>query len=214
MNLEYLKNRFMSMSKKSKMLFVSLLLIMCVIVCGAVAFIIADTEPVVNTFDPAKVSCVILEDITTEEKVKQDVRIQNTGDIEAYIRAEVVATWRNADGEIYAVKPKKDVDYIVSFAEDSGWFKKDGYYYYENIVAPKDKDDDKDKTAILIDRFEQVEGQAPEGYYLSVEILAEAIQAKGESLTEETAGSEANIGKFPVELAWGVSVDANGKLTN
>ena len=71
-----------------------------------------------------------------------------------------------------------------------------------------------DETGILFTRCAPVAGKAPEGYQLSVEILAQSIQADGKG--KDGSGNDTS----PVVLAWGAatggsveSVDANGVLT-
>ena len=71
------------------------------------------------------------------------------------------------------------------------WFEKDGYYYAKAPVAPKGN------TPVLIEKCTEVAANAPDGYTLSLEILADAIQS-----TPTRA----------VEQAWGVTVDTDGLL--
>ena len=66
-----------------------------------------------------------------------------------------------------------------------------GYYYYTAPVAPHAS------TGVLIDLCTPVAGRAPEGYTLSVNVLASAIQ----SVPAEAVGQ-----------AWGVSI-APGSVT-
>ena len=105
-----------------------------------------------------------------------NVSIKNTSNIPAYIRAAVIITWRDANGNIYGQRPVAETDYTISFNTEN-WTLHDGFYYYDSEVAAGTD------TAILIHSCTVVESKAPTGYFLSVEILAEAIQADGMGAT-------------------------------
>ena len=178
-----------SRAKKPLAALVALVLIIGAVVGGPLAYLAARTDAIVNTFNPAKV------DITVEEyfkdSTKKDVKITNTGDTEVYIRATYVVTWKDAAENVYPEQPQPGVDYNISLNPEQGWFNYKGYYYYTAPVAPRAS------TGVLIDLCTPVEGRAPEGYTLSVNVLASAIQ----SVPAEAAGQ-----------AWGVSI-APGSVT-
>lgn len=158
---------------KSSILMVAVLAMVICIVGASVAFIIASTNDVVNKFTPSSVSCEVEE--TLNGSTKSNVSITNTGDTDAYIRAMVNITWKNEAGEVYgASQPVVDTDYTIDYADTSntGWTKgADGFWYYNSVVAPSEK------TGVLIETCTTKEGSTPpEGYFLSVEILADAIQ--------------------------------------
>ena len=174
----------MKKSKKTMTLLASLVLVLGIVVAGTVAFLVTNTNPVVNTFTPSRVPNKVVE--TFDGNVKSDVKIKNEGDISAYIRVAVIANWVNKDGEIYGEQP---ATYSAQLADDSGWvLHTDGYYYY---TQPVDKGD---TTEVLFEKIEQT-GTAPSGYSLSIEILSQTIQAEGK---------DSATGKTPVMIAWGV----------
>lgn len=172
--------------KKKFVLLVAFTLLLFVGAGSTMAFLVDGTEPVINTFTPSKVTCEVVE--TFENNVKSNVMIQNTGDTDAYIRAAIVVTWKDDNGNVYAEKPVISTDYTISF--DNDWISKDGYYYYPSAIKPNGQ------TAVLIEKCTPVSGKAPEGYTLSVEILAEAIQSSPDNAVEE---------------AWHVNV-SNGRI--
>lgn len=137
------------------------------------AYLVSDTPTVTNTFTPAEVGSNIEEDF--DRTTKENVRIKNTGDIKAYIRAKVVFTWQDEDGNVYAKKPLEGNDYNITWAPD-GWTKTGqgdfAFYYYNQPV------DAGETTGVLIKSCSPVANKAPDGYNLHVEILAEAIQAE------------------------------------
>lgn len=176
------------------------LLLTIVIAAGVtIAFLFTSTKPLENTFTPAHVSCDVLEgdDGNTFDGVtKSKVRIKNTGNTDAYIRAAVVITWvSDKDNKVSAVKPVAQADYSIAYAQDAGWTfnKADGFWYYTAPVKVNDT------TENLIESCTAVAGKAPDGFRLSVEIVASAIQSLPTTVVEEQ---------------WNVKVDeSTGKIT-
>lgn len=189
--------------KRLATLLVSLLLVLGVAVGGTVAFLSTRTDSKVNTFTPSEVTCAVTE--TFENNVKRRVAVQNTGDTTAFIRAAINVTWMKdaeagteydaANQTVSAKVPVEGKDYSITLAQNTNWIKgADGYYYYQLPVAPLGS------TGELIEECKLLDGaSAPDGYHLSVEIVASAIQA----------GPEA-----AVKAAWGdgFSIDASGNL--
>ena len=177
-------------AKRSIVLVVSVLVLLLAVAGGTLAWLTANTGPVVNTFTPAHVTCQV--DETFDGTTKSDVKVKNAGDIPVYIRAYIVVTWKDSDGNVYGQLPVEDADYTMEMAQNTGWVTgSDGYYYYTSPVAADDT------TGVLIKSCTEITGKAPVGCNLSVEIMAEAIQ----SVPEEA-----------VEDAWGVTVN-NGTLS-
>ena len=112
--------------------------------------------------------------------MKSDVKIQNTGDIPAYIRARIVVTWKDANGKVSAV-PVKNTDYTIAFNE-TDWTQQGDYWYCKTAV------DAGGETPVLITKCEK-KGNAPKDYDLSVEILADAIQSEPASAVTEAWGN-------------------------
>ena len=165
------------MKKKSLLLVAGIVLMLTIAIGGTIAYIVADTQPVVNTFTPGGVPLEITESF--KDGVKSDVRVKNKGNVPAYIRAEIIVTWKNANGDVYWKKPEKNTDYSLSLnlGRDNGkWFNQyaDEFYYYNGIVAAGDS------TNPLINSCTKLtDANKPDGYDLSVEIIAESIQADG-----------------------------------
>ena len=171
--------------KRSGILLAAVIVLLAGAVGGTWAFLVAQSEPVQNNFTYAHVSCTIKEKF--DGTTKSDVKIQNTGDIPAYIRARIVVTWKDASGNVSAV-PVKDSDYTMTMG--TGWTKgTDGYWYCNTAVAAGGE------TPVLITKCEK-KGTAPKDYDLSVEILADAIQSEPASAVTDawkytpTAASE------------------------
>lgn len=166
-----------------------MILWLCIAVCivgGTFAYLIANTETLSNQFVPAKVSCTVEE--VFENGVKEDVRIKNTGNIDAYIRAAVVVTFVSDDGKVLAKTPEEGVDYTVTWSA-SDWQKgSDGYWYHKKAVAPEDT------TAVLIETATVI--SAPNGYRLNIQIFATAIQSQPETSVQEAWGVDVVSGEL------------------
>ena len=179
-------NKKRTNKRKAAVLLTSLVLVLVCAVGATVAYLVDTTSEVVNTFDPAQVSCRVDEE-SFDGTTKTNVTIANTSDIEAYIRAAVIVTWKDKDGNVYGKMPVKgqktgEGDYTIELnlkdeADNVIWIEgSDGYYYYIRPVAVGAS------TATLITSCID-NGTAPAGYGLNVEILGSAIQAKGMGVT-------------------------------
>ncbi|MBP3331777.1 MAG: hypothetical protein J6K90_04310 [Tidjanibacter sp.] len=193
---------------KKSIIIASVMLLLLVAVGTTIAYIFTETEPVENTFNPSKVSCAVVEngyepvsgEIQNISDIKSNVQIKNTGDTDAYIRVAVVVNWMDEAGtKVWATKPVEDTEYSITYANKTNWVKgSDDYWYYTKSVPPTDGSN---LTEILIEKATQ-NTEGPKGtdgtqYYLSIEIVASAIQS-----TPETV----------VENHWGVTVE-NGVIT-
>ena len=177
--------------------FVLLILAVVLAIGGTLAYIIANTASVENKFTPGEVSCKVLED-PFDGVTKTNVRIENTGNTAAYIRATYVVTWQKDDGTVNGKMPVVGTDYTIVFADNTGWKKIGDYWYYTLPVLPFEDGVETGETGVLIASCKLAEGAAvPTGYHLSVEIIASAIQSEPASVVAEK---------------WHVAVD-NGKIT-
>jgi hypothetical protein len=153
-----------------------------------VAYIVDRTPSVENNFDPVYVSCDVEEEF--DGIVKSDVKVRNTGDINAYVRATFVAMWINSEGKVFGAAPVLDVDYTLTLDETKWQKGNDGFYYYTSKLPSGSA------TDILIEEITLI-GAAPEGYFLTVHVAATAIQAEPENVVADT---------------WGVTVKPNGTI--
>lgn len=107
------RGRRVKRKRKVTALLVSVALIVCVAVGGTLAFLADSDGPVVNTFTPSKVTTTV--DEKFDNDVKENVKIKNTGDTTAWIRAAVVITWQDKNGNVYAQAPVENTDYTISY---------------------------------------------------------------------------------------------------
>ena len=164
-----------NMNKRKLLLLAAVAVMLLAGVGGTVAYLVAQTDPVVNTFEATHVEISVDDGVVT-----------NNGSIDAYVRAAVVVTWQDANGNVHAQMP----NYTVNAG--SGWDQQsDGFYYYENPLSPEDS-----TSKLTVNCGET----GPDGYVLAVEILAQGIQAEPADVvttawgytppTEETEGGE------------------------
>lgn len=165
--------------RKATLLLSSLALLIVLLVGTTVAFLIASDGPITNIFNPSKITCQVNEE-SFDGGTKTNVTISNTGDTEAYIRAAIIVTWKNAEnGDVYGSVPVAGTDYTIEL-NLADWIKgKDGFYYYKKPVAPNGQA----TTALITSCTDK--GKAPAGYGLNVEILGSAIQSVPVSAVNE-----------------------------
>ena len=150
------KNRSPKNKRKALILLLCLILVLGLAVGGTVAYVMTASNAVQNEFAAGYV----------RSYVDGNGIVTNLGNTDAYVRAYVVVNWMDAEGNVYAIAP----DY--SIAANSGWTCVDGIYYYNSVVPAGGTTTNGPATV-------SVTGSAPEGYELSIEYVAEAIQAKG-----------------------------------
>ena len=194
---------------KNTIIITSMVLLLIFVVGVTLAYVFTKSTPVENTFKPSKVSCAVVENTgpavsgatVNTGKTKENVKIQNTGDTDAYIRVAVVVNWMSEDGRVLAKNPIRDIDYTITYDLGNGWFDGgDGFYHYNKAVEPNKLTNILIQKAELRDKdFVGPMGSDNTQYYLSIEVVASAIQATTASTVQEQ---------------WGVTVASNGTITN
>ena len=171
----YVKKRRKSRTRMNRatVLLMAILMLIGVAVGSTVAYLITKTDDVANTFEYGRVSCAVKEDFDGKTK-KENVHIQNTGNVNAYIRATVVVNWLDEDNNIVASVPEGyKCNLTVNTGGNSKWVQgKGGYYYYTSPVAPGESTEGSLLTCTV-----EYPDNNPE-YTLSVEILATAVQSE------------------------------------
>lgn len=155
---------------------------------GTLAWLSTKDAPITNTFKPSHVSCSVTEEF--DGKIKSNVNVTNTSDIDAYIRVKLVTYRTNDQGQHIG-----GTAFLPTFTLGANWVSHDGYYYYKLPVAPGEMP----KTNLtdsmtLVDSYPDTDGGKQ-----AVDVMAEAIQ----SVPEDA-----------VKAAWGegFSIDADGSL--
>ncbi len=186
---KYLKKNYAPIKGK-----LSLWILAAVLLLGAIttalAYYITQSQPLVNTFSPAQISCQTRE--VYDGTSKSQITVENTSQIPVYIRVRLVSYWQTPSGSIAgraAQAPKLDAaalgeNWLADTANDT-------YYYALPAEAGA-------STGNLL-----AEGKAiglitdSEGYIQTVEILAEAVQA---------------VPADAVQQAWNVTVTQSGNI--
>ena len=166
---------------KQFVLLASVIVLLAGAIGGSLAYLFTNTDPVVNTFTPGQVNITVDENF--DGSIKENVRIKNTGNVDAKIRAMIVVTWQDDNGNIYPAAPVVNTDYTISDLPGAGWTLSEGWYVYNAPVPceddPNTKDVIEDCTGYLFTSCVPNADTTPKDYHLVVDVIAEAIQAEG-----------------------------------
>lgn len=114
---------------KPTALLLAVVLLVGAVIGTTVALLLTQTAPVVNRFEYAEVTCTVVEEF--DGTTKNEIKIQNTGNIDAYIRVALVANKIDESGNITGAAD------VPTFDLGSDWVKHtDEYYYYTKPVSP------------------------------------------------------------------------------
>lgn len=150
---------------------------------GTIAWLIDKDSPLVNTFDPSKVTCEVQEKF--DGKVKSDVNVKNTGDIDAFIRVKLVTYRTNDAGQHIGGTAA-----LPQFTLGANWIEYNGYYYYTLPVAPGDMPATKlTDSMTLTENYDDTDGG-----HQSIDVMAEAIQSVPEAAVKAAWGTGFSIG--------------------
>lgn len=180
----HLQRRRKRRSKKTGMLFLSLLLVATMMVGGTVAWLSTKSAPITNTFLPTKVTCKVTERFDGRTGVKSNVNVENTGDIDAYIRVKLVSYRTNDAGQHIGGTAE-----LPEFNLGKGWVEHGGYYYYTKPVKPNQKPE-----ADLTEEM-TLKGNCDgaDGGHQAIDVMAEAIQSVPEDAVQAAWGKGFSI---------------------
>lgn len=187
------KYQWAKRSKSSRVILIaSLVLLLAVAVGGTVALLKGMSDRVTNTFTPGVVKITPTESVTDTQK--SDIRFQNTGTTDVYIRATLVIRWTDTfdltdDGvdnpteQIIAEPAGASV--AVGELLDNGWFRAGDIYYYAEAVAPGKQ------TEVML---RPITVTLPDGSTAQchIDVRAEAIQAEPADAVE-AAWKDVNV---------------------
>ena len=170
---------FKKLNKRAVLTVALCLLISFGAVGGVWAYLTSKTDTKSNSFVPGKVTCLVEEEF--HDGMKSNVQVRNTGNVNAYIRVAVVATFVSDDGKVHATAPLEGSDYNVVWANDQWKKGSDGFWYHSSAVSPGAL------TGTLIEEATQLK-PAPDGFYLNLQIVASAVQSEPEDAVKEAWG--------------------------
>ena len=157
-------NKTKETGKKVSALLAIVIVVAILSVGTTLAYVVIKTTGLINIFLPPEVTVSI-----------SGNEAKNTGDIDVYARAAVVATWvSETDGKTLADTPD------VNVTAGAGWKQgSDGFYYRQSKLAPG-------SSSAPIANVALADGEsAPEGYKLQVMVLVTVIQATPADAVEE-----------------------------
>ncbi len=196
------------LNRKAKivLLLCSLAVILAIGISTTLSFLHTETNDVENTFQPSEVKCEVVEKFSGNKKT--EVKIKNTGDTTAYLRATVLVNWMKKgteegleNDEFLPNVPQRGVDYEIAYGQDKdiNWIQgKDGFWYYIKPVEPNGE------TSALIDTV-TAKNSEKDGYNLTVEIICTAIQASpSNAVLEAWKPTVSNVNGNTLEIIkWG-----------
>lgn len=167
-------------TKKSKKFYFILVIFLIMVISGislTIAFLVRQ-DSTSNQFMLGVVTPEIIEIFDTENKVKRDVAIKNSGNVPIYIRTLITIYFKDNEGNVLADAPVGNLDYQLTLSTSANWIlSEEGYYYYKTPINPDDL------TDVLIEECKEL--KAYDDKILVVDVIAQAIQAEPEKAAEE-----------------------------
>lgn len=153
----------------------------------SLAFLIDQTDAITNQFSGSELTGEIKEDFDYQKK--ENVRIKNNGDVDAYVRVALVPNWVDDAGNVYGEVLQSGKDYTIVFG-GFGWEKGgDNFYYCNTKVGPGSE------TPVLVKlcKPEELTKTAPDGrtLHFELQVIASLIQASPVEAVKDAWGDEA-----------------------
>ncbi len=162
------KGKHAARSKKPLIWVACVVAILAIAVTAAYLFTRSGT--VENTFDVAEVDCAVEEVFDSDTGVKSSIQVENTGNIDEYLRLKLISYWVDAEGHIVgkpSVMPTVDYD-------TEKWIKgSHDTYYCKAAVAPEENTPELLKTAVTLGTATFSNATV----YQVLEVIPEAVQA-------------------------------------
>jgi hypothetical protein len=190
---------------KNKNNFIILMIAVVAVVVASVstvvAYIFKKSQVVENQFVPAAVQCAVKE--TFKDDTKSSVKVENTGNIEAYIRLRVVTYWQDSKGNVVGLTApeikfgdtwKYDTEKWIYDADEKTFYHK-APVAAEALTSELFEDGFSgiklEKKTVTFDGQDYI-------YHPVITFMAEAIQSVPSNAVAET---------------WKVTLDGNGNIT-
>ena len=179
---------------KKKKLFYTLLaiLVLAALIPTAYAFMFRKSQTVNNKFDPARVTCEVAETmgtVTKESKeydAKTSVKVQNTGNVDSYIKVQLIFYWQDSKGVAVYRDAEIPANFIADYIND-GWISGGNHtYYYTLPVAPGQSTPELLKQPIVMHPVNEPYKNVDYIYTPVLEIIAEAIQSVPVSAVQDS----------------------------
>lgn len=165
--------------KKAVAFFILTIVLATALVGSTLAYVIVKTQELKNQFDPPHVEIAV-----------QGNTIQNKSDVPMYVRATIVATFIDEDGNTSSFMPTDGIDYLLTLDTENWLRGSDGFYYYKSPVAAGAS------VSLVTKAVQSIDGD--NGLALQIQVVASSIQTDPSDV---------------VTSAWpAVSVNSNGDL--
>lgn len=146
-------------------------LLLGVSVSGTLAYLVTMSEPMTNSFSPARVECSVEKNLN-----ENSIVVRNTGEAVIYIRVALVSATTDEDGNL-----SMDMNGNLNGINlGEGWKYMNGYYYYRYSVEPSAS------TRNLLGQTITL------GENQSITVLAQCIQAEPSSAMKDAWGIDAD----------------------
>lgn len=188
---------FVRLHKRAILLGLAAALVVAASIGGTLAWLTSTPSGLTNTFVPGEVPNKVVEEFHDGGSVKENVKIQNIGNVPAYIRVALVPVWRNNDTDHTGTGLATDTTYDIDFGDNLGtgsnqwtYNSADGFYYYNNQVQPGEETDTDNLTAALIDSCAPKTTGLADAYIgkvFELNVIAQSIQAEGMGTDVDTA---------------------------
>lgn len=170
------------MKRKTLIHIVIVLSVVLVLLCGTtLALMFRQTSLITNEFVTAIVDCLVHEQTNTGSEMasaKSSIRVENTGNIPAFIRVRFVSYWVDPEGHVVG----KASEMPVIPYDNTTWFEQNGIYYCTTPIAVGDFTPEllqSGKTIVLRE-------DTKTGYRQVLEVFADAIQSKPHKAVTES----------------------------
>lgn len=176
----------------------SVVVLLVGVIGGTVAYLVTNTDPVVNTFTPASNDPTIPENF--DGSTKSDVKVKVNGDAElsSYVRAKLVFSWVTDDGTSVAPVSASAADCSVLTINTDVWQLVGDYYYYKGTVAGGTETPNLIETCTPTKNSITVNGET---YHFCVDVFAQTIQATPANAVQESWGMTYSNGSWSVYSA-------------
>ena len=166
--------------------------IVALLLVGAtLAYLFANGNKIENIFNPGSVDVEVHE--KTENNTKTVIKLTNTGNAKAFLRASIVTYYIDASKNVVGSIPAT----LGAFNISADWKKgTDGYYYYTKPVDPSGVTSNLFATSsdkiTLTPMTQEVKGETVT-YQQVVEVFAEAIQSAPVKAVQDAWGTGFSI---------------------
>ena len=185
------------MKKQFKLRLIAVALLLCLTIPAVMAYMYLKTDKLDNQFEIANASCEVVE--VYENNIKKSVKVENTGNIDAYVRLIIFTYWEDSKGNVVGRNDNPTMSFTY---DDDKWIQDGNIYYCKTPVKVDEITPElfKDSSITLehIVEYETTDKTTVTFEYNQVvEIIAEAIQSSPDDA---------------VTSSWNVVLDSDGNI--